>query len=365
MENNQRIHNFGAGPAVLPIEVVEEVAASLPNILGSGFGLLEISHRSDVFQGIMNNAINSIRRILKIPDEYEVLFLQGGASLQFYMSALNILKKGEKADYLITGGWSKKALKEAKRIGDAEIIWTDEENNFKMVPDNGEYEIRDDTKYVHYTSNNTLYGTQYHHIPDSKGKPLIVDASSDITGVDLDVSKHDIIYAGAQKNLGPSGVTLVILSPWAMSQVDDDIPSMLNYQVHSSKGSMFNTPNTFGIFVLSKVLAWLERNGGMDGSVKRNLEKSIIIYEELDRTDFWRPHASKESRSRMNVTWNLKNKELEEKFIQESLEAGFGGLKGHRSVGGIRASMYNYLPKESVEALVEFMNKFEVKYSEK
>lgn len=365
MKNNQRIHNFGAGPAVLPIEVVEEVAASLPNILESGFGLLEISHRSDVFQGIMDNAINSIRKILKVPDEYEVLLLQGGASLQFYMSALNILRKGEKADYLITGGWSKKALKEAKRIGDAEFIWTDEQNNFKMVPNNGEYEVRDDAKYVHYTSNNTLYGTQYHNIPDSKGKPLIVDASSDITGVDLDVSKHDIIYAGAQKNLGPSGVTLVIISPWAMSQMDDDIPSMLNYQVHASKGSMFNTPNTFGIFVLSKVLAWLERNGGMEGSIKRNLEKSNIIYKELDRTDFWRPHASKDSRSRMNVTWNLKNKELEEKFIQESLEAGFGGLKGHRSVGGIRASMYNYMPKESVEALVEFMNKFEFKYSEK
>lgn len=223
--------------------------------------------------------------------------------------------------------------------------------------------VREDSIYLHYTSNNTLYGTQYHSIPNSNGKPLVVDASSDITGVELDISKHDVVYAGAQKNLGPSGVTMVILSPWAMSRVGQDLPTMLDYQIHSTKESMFNTPNTFGIFVLNRVFAWLEKNGGMEGSIKRNLEKSDILYNELDRTDFWHPHAFKESRSRMNVTWRLKNKELEDKFLLESMKEGFGGLKGHRSVGGIRASMYNYLPKESVILLVDFMKRFELKYS--
>ena len=365
MENNNRIHNFGAGPAVLPIEVVEEGANSLPNISSSGFGLLEISHRSDVFQEIMKDATNSVRKVLNVPDEYTVLFLQGGASLQFYMSALNILKEGEKADYLVTGGWSKKALKEAKRIGDAQCIWDDEHNGFRTIPEDGDYTIREDAVYVHYTSNNTLYGTQYHKIPDSKGKPRIVDASSDITGVHMDISKHEVVYAGAQKNLGPSGVTLVILSPWAMSRVTDNVPTMLNYQIHSSKESMYNTPNTFGIYVLSRVFAWLERNGGMEGAIKRNIEKSNILYEELDRTDFWEPHASKSSRSRMNVTWKIKNQELEEIFLKEASELGLGGLKGHRSVGGIRASMYNYLPKQSVVVLVNFMKSFEVRYASK
>ncbi len=363
MEQEGRIHNFGAGPAVLPIEVVKEVAASLPNIYNSGFGLLEISHRSDVFQEIINEAKSSARRVLKIPENYEVLFLQGGASLQFYMTALNLLNEGEKSDFLVTGGWSKKALKEAKRIGDAESVWSDEENGFRSVPNSEDYMVREDSIYLHYTSNNTLYGTQYHSIPNSNGKPLVVDASSDITGVELDISKHDVVYAGAQKNLGPSGVTMVILSPWAMSRVGQDLPTMLDYQIHSTKESMFNTPNTFGIFVLNRVFAWLEKNGGMEGSIKRNLEKSDILYNELDRTDFWHPHAFKESRSRMNVTWRLKNKELEDKFLLESMKEGFGGLKGHRSVGGIRASMYNYLPKESVILLVDFMKRFELKYS--
>ena len=354
-----RIHNFGAGPAVLPLEVVEEVAAALPNLDESGFGLLEVSHRSPTFQGIINSVVERIRRVLSVPDDYEVLFLQGGASTQFYMTALNLLGKGGKADFLVTGGWSQKALKEASGVGDAFAVWDDSENGFKSVPQDGDYTIREDASYIHYTSNNTLYGTQFHHLPDSGGKPRVVDASSDICGVPIDISAHDIIYAGAQKNLGPSGVTLVILSPWALTQAKQGIPTMLDYHTHVSKGSMFNTPNTFGIYVLGRVFAWIERNGGLDGAIERNRTKAALLYGELDRSDFWRPHAHGGSRSVMNVTWRLANEDLEGVFLAAATAAGFGGLKGHRSVGGIRASMYNGCPIESVVALVGFMRDFE------
>ena len=283
--------------------------------------------------------------------------------MQFYMTALNILRTGEKADYLITGGWSKKAVKEAARVGDASVIWDDADNGFKSVPSDGDYTVREDAVYVHYTSNNTLYGTQFHHIPDSGGKPRILDASSDIAGVPLDVSAHEIIYAGAQKNLGPSGVTLVILSPWAMERCGDDLPTMLDYNVHASKGSLFNTPNTFGIFVLDQVFKWLEENGGIEGSIARNRAKANLLYGELDRTDFLVPHAEVDSRSVMNVTWRLANQDLESVFLDEATASGLGGLKGHRSVGGIRASMYNGCPLDSVMALVAFMQEFEIRHA--
>ncbi len=360
---SERIHNFGAGPAVLPLSVVQAVGDALPNLMDSGFGLCEISHRSATFQSVVDSAMARVRRVLSVPEDYTVLFLQGGASMQFYMTALNILRTGEKADYLITGGWSKKAVKEAARVGDAYAIWDDEDNGFKSVPSDDEYTVRDDAVYVHYTSNNTLYGTQFHHLPNSDGKPLILDASSDIAGVPLDVSAHEIIYAGAQKNLGPSGVTLVILSPWAMERCGDDLPTMLDYNVHASKGSLFNTPNTFGIFVLDQVFKWLEENGGIEGSIARNRAKANLLYGELDRTDFWVPHAKVDSRSVMNVTWRLANQELEQVFLDEATASGLGGLKGHRSVGGIRASLYNGCPLESVVALVAFMQEFEIRHA--
>tara|TARA_B100000686_G_scaffold204140_1_gene210915 strand:- start:2477 stop:3628 length:1152 start_codon:yes stop_codon:yes gene_type:complete len=364
VETGGRIHNFGAGPAVLPLEVVQEFAETLPNLDGSGFGLLEVSHRSGAFQEVIDSAMGRLRRIMGIPDEYEVLFLQGGASTQFYMTALNLLGQDEKADFLITGGWSQKAIEEAGRVGDVAAAWDDSQNGFRSVPKDGDYSIREDARYVHYTSNNTLFGTQFHHLPDSEGKPRVVDASSDICGVPLNVSEHDVIYAGAQKNLGPSGVTVVILSPWAMGRAKEGLPTMLDYHTHISKGSMFNTPNTSGIFVLDRVLAWMERNGGLDGAVSRNSDKASLLYHQLDSSDFWRPHASKESRSLMNVTWRLANENLEGSFLEEATKAGMGGLKGHRSVGGIRASMYNGCPRDSVEALVAFMEEFENRHSE-
>ncbi len=357
-----RIHNFGAGPAVLPLEVVTEVAESLPNMNGSGFGVMEVSHRSPAFQEVIDSSMNRMRGILSIPEDYEILFLQGGASSQFYMTALNLLSQGGIADFLVTGIWSKKALSEANRVGEGRAVWDGSENEFKSVPRDGDYLIRDGAEYLHYTSNNTLFGTQFHHLPDSGGKPRIVDASSDICGAPIDVSKHDLIYAGAQKNLGPSGVTVVILSPWAASKRKEGLPTMLDYHTHLSKGSMFNTPNTYGIFVLDKVLAWVERNGGLKGAIKRNEMKSGLIYEVLDGSDFWRPHAEEESRSVMNVTWRLAEEDLESAFIEEAAESGMGGLKGHRSVGGIRASLYNGCPVESVEALASFMADFESRH---
>tara|TARA_B100000900_G_C20595020_1_gene723046 strand:- start:751 stop:1842 length:1092 start_codon:yes stop_codon:yes gene_type:complete len=359
MDGHGRIHNFGAGPAVLPLEVVKIVSSSMANLNGSGFGLLEVSHRSSFFQEVIDSAMNRVRRILSVPDDYHVLFLQGGASTQFYMTALNLLGDGSKADFLITGGWSQKALKEGRRVGDCASIWDGSESGFKTVPRNGEYEVRDGSEYVHYTSNNTLFGTQYHHTPDTGDVRLVVDASSDICGAPIDVSAHDVIYAGAQKNLGPSGVTLVILSPWAVSRIGGDLPTMLDYRTHISKGSMFNTPNTFGIFVLDKVLEWVEENGGLEEAIKRNTHKASLLYRELDRTSFWVPHADPESRSNMNVTWRLRDQEMESVFLEEADKKGFGGLKGHRSVGGIRASLYNGCPLESVEALVDFMRGFE------
>ncbi len=357
-----RIHNFGAGPAVLPLEVVNEVAEALPNLNSSGFGVMELSHRSQTFQQVIDSAMTRLRGILSIPDDYEVLFLQGGASTQFYMSALNVMEEGGKADYLVTGVWAKKALAEATMIGDAVAIWDDSVNGFKSVPRDGDYSIREDAEYLHYTSNNTLFGTQFHHLPDSEGKPRIVDASSDICGASIDVSKHDLIYAGAQKNLGPSGVTVVILSPWASNRRKEGLPTMMDYQTHISKGSMFNTPNTFGIFVLDRVLAWVERNGGLEGAIDRNAKKSGILYQILDSSDFWRPHADVGCRSMMNVTWRLAEESLEQVFLEEAAIGGMGGLRGHRSVGGIRASLYNGCPIESVESLASFMVDFESRH---
>ncbi len=354
-----RLHNFGAGPAVLPLSVVEEVQQSLPNFQNTGLGLLELSHRSKAFQGVVDAAVARVKRVLSVPEDYTVLFLQGGASLQFYMTALNLLRPGESADYLVTGTWSKKALEEAKKVGDAKGIWTDAPKNFRSVPKNGAYQVRSEAVYLHYTTNNTIYGTEYHHTPDSQGKPLVADMSSDIAGVPLEASKHQLIYAGAQKNLGPSGVTMVILSPWALARVPSGLPAMLDYGVQAKEPSLYNTPNCFGIFVLERMFNWVENNGGLEGMIARNRRKQELLYTELDRSGFWKPHAEKDSRSWMNVTWRLPSEELEELFVKEAKAADMDGLKGHRSVGGIRASMYNALEPASVEVLVAFMRDFE------
>ncbi|MEC7240860.1 MAG: 3-phosphoserine/phosphohydroxythreonine transaminase [Myxococcota bacterium] len=353
--STERIHNFSAGPAVLPLSVVEELQEALPNLDGTGIGLMEISHRSQTFGDIVDSAIARLRRVLALPEDYEVLLLQGGASMQFCMVAMNLLRGGT-ADYLDTGTWSKKAAVEAKRFGDARVVWSGEEVGYSRVPSNEEWSSSDDVVYTHYTSNNTIYGTQYHRPPEASR--LVCDMSSDIASRRIDGSQFDVIYAGAQKNLGPSGVTVVALSPWALERSDPDLPSMLRYRLHVEKGSMFNTPNTLGIFFLDRVLAWIE-DQGLEAVAARNQRKANAIYGLLDSSGFWKPLAEKNSRSQMNVSWRLADEALEPVLVSEALAAGFSGIKGHRSVGGIRASIYNACPEESVLAFVDFLKEFE------
>ena len=358
-----RAHNFGAGPAVLPIEVVEECKKHLADLEGSGLGLMETSHRSETFQSVIDEATSRLRDLLSIPQDYSVLLLQGGASLQFHMVPLNLLAKGEQADVIVTGKWSQNTLTEMNKIRRGNSIWDGAEGGFNRIPSPAEYKASGDSIYVHYTSNNTIYGTQFKQAPDCDGRPLVVDASSDICGVPLDVSAHEVIYAGAQKNLGPSGVTVCILSPWAIAKANPNLPSMLDYKTQKEKGSMFNTPNTYGIFVLREVLRWIDNNGGVEAAHKRNKDKADMIYSAIDSSSFWTPHAEQGSRSIMNATFRIADESLLGRFIAEAEDLGLKGLRGHRIVGGIRASMYNGLELGSVERLVGFMRDFENRHS--
>lgn len=357
-----RQHNFSAGPALLPLSVVEQLQATLPELGDTGLGLMEISHRSKAFEAIRDSAEARLRGLMGIPDDYAVLFLQGGASLQFYMHARNLLD-GDKADIILTGRWSDRAIDEMKRCGDIASAYTPDK--YDRVPGAGDLSVRDDALYVHYTSNNTVHGSQFHALPDTD-KHLVVDMSSDICSRPFDVRRHDVIYAGAQKNLGPSGVTAVILSPWALEQSDrvnqslaGGLPSMLNYRLMAKKDSMFNTPNTFGIFALDRVLAWIEEKGGVEAMESRNQAKADLLYAEIDRTDFWTGYVRAQDRSIMNPTWHTASHELDMTFVAEAASAGLMALKGHRSLGGLRASIYNACELSSVQALVDFMQDFE------
>lgn len=360
----KRIYNFSAGPAVLPEEVLKEAQKDLFALPGVGMSILEISHRSKTFNKIFNEAKEGLISLLNIPDNYEVLFLQGGASLQFSMVPLNIMPPKNKADYINTGSWSKKAIKEAKRVGTINIAGSSETTNFNRIPDQSELKLDSDAAYVHFTSNNTIFGTEFKKEPEVGNVPLVCDASSDILHKKIDVNKYGIIYAGAQKNIGPSGVTVVIIRKDLVDRSSDSLHTMLSYKTHVDAGSLYNTPNTFGIYVISLVTKLLKNLGGLDAMYKQNKEKADILYNCIDESEgFYKGHAEKDSRSLMNVTFNLKTEELEKKLIQEALEAGFDGLKGHRSVGGLRASIYNAFPKKGVEDLVSFMNDFKSKNS--
>lgn len=362
-----RVHNFNAGPAVLPVSVLQELQASILEYGDTGIGIMEMSHRSKPFEAIVHKAVERTRRLLSVPADYSVIFLQGGATLQFHQHALNLLKPGEAADYLVTGVWAKGALADAKLVGDAMACWDGKGCNYNQLPLDGAYPVRDSAVYVHYTTNNTIYGTQWPYPPGAGGKPLVADMSSDIASRPIDVGAHQVIYAGAQKNLGPSGVTLVILSPWALERVDavatarGGLPKMLDYRSQVKENSLLNTPNTWGLFALERVLAWMEGQGGLAAMEARNKAKADLLYAELDRTDFWRPHAVQGCRSWMNVPWRAPTEALENQLVAESEAAGFRGLKGHRSVGGIRASLYNALELSSVEALVGFLRDFEAR----
>jgi phosphoserine aminotransferase len=357
----KRIYNFAAGPAVLPVPVLEEAQRDLVALPGVGMSVMEISHRSKTFEAIIQGAEADMRTIGGIPDNYKVLFLQGGASLQFSMVPMNLLTPGATADYIVTGDWAKKAMKEAKRVGATNVAASTEDGNFKRIPKQSELKLTSGAAYVHMTSNNTIHGTEWHDQPNVGAAPLVCDASSDIFSRPIDIKSYGLIYAGAQKNLGPSGVTVVIVRDDLLARSADTLPTMLNYKTQADNGSMYNTPPAFGIYILRLVMKWLIAQGGLKAIQAVNERKAKILYDELDRTAFWQPHADKDSRSLMNVTFKLATEELDTRFAKEATAAGLDGLKGHRSVGGMRASIYNAFPEDGVKALVEFMKEFERK----
>ena len=359
MVTTTRIFNFSAGPAILPLEVLEQAQRDLLALPGVGMSILEISHRSKPFEDILAGCEADLRTLAGIPDGYHVLFLQGGASLQFSMVPMNLLASGASADYIVTGSWSQKAVKEAKRVGGVKIAASTESENFARVPRQSELTLDRAAAYVHYTTNNTIFGTEFSYVPDTAGVPLVADASSDIFSGPIDVSKFALIYAGAQKNLAPAGVTLALVRDDMLKRTPTTIPTMLQYGVHAENASMYNTPPVFAIYVMRLVLAWLLKRGGLEAIARTNARKAEKLYAEIDRTEFYRGHAQKDSRSRMNVTFKLASEELDKKFAKEATAAGLDGLKGHRSVGGMRASIYNAFPEEGVDALVQFMRDFE------
>lgn len=353
----ERIYNFSPGPATLPYSVLQEAATDIVNYNDKGIGLIELSHRSKEFMAIADETERLIRELLGVPDNYKVLFLQGGASSQFFMIPMNLLSPEKKATYLNTGTWSKKAIKEAKLFGDIEVAYSSEEQSFNRVPTDNEYTVSEQSEYLYYVTNNTIYGTQFPATPD-KDALLIADMSSDIFSRPVDVSKFGIIFAGAQKNMGPAGVTLVIIREDLLDRAAETVPTMLKYKTHADKDSMFNTPPCFPVYCVGRVLNWLKELGGIPGIEKINQEKAALLYSAIDSTDFYRGHAEKDSRSLMNVTFNLPTPELEAQFIAEAAVVGLDGLKGHRSIGGCRASIYNAFPREGVEKLVNFMADF-------
>ena len=355
----QRIYNFSSGPAVLPLPVLEQAQRDLVALPGVGMSVMEISHRSSTFEGILGKAEADIRRLAGIPDSYRILFLQGGATLQFSMVPLNLLKEDQTADYIMTGTWADKAVKEARRVGRVHETGSTADTNFNRIPKDMELEFTPGAAYVHMTANNTIEGTEWHRLPPVGDAPLVSDASSDIFSGPIDVTKYGLIYAGAQKNLGPSGVTVVIIRQDLLERSSTSLHTMLNYAVHAENGSLYNTPPAFGVYVLGLVVEWLLGQGGLPAIAGINQRKAGKLYTELDRTGFWRPTAEKASRSLMNVTFRLATEELEKAFIKESTAAGFDGLKGHRSVGGMRASIYNAFPEQGVDDLVAFMREFE------
>ncbi len=350
-------HNFYAGPSILPEFTKEKTAEAVMNFAGTGLSVMEVSHRSKEFVAVMDQAQALVKELLNVPEGYSILFLQGGASTQFLMAPYNLLNK--KAAYLNTGSWSKKAIKEAKFFGEVAIVASSEDANFNYIPQN--FEVPADAEYLHVTTNNTIFGTEILTDLDV-AVPLVADMSSDILSRPMDVSKYDLIYAGAQKNLGPSGATLVIIKNSALGRVERTIPTMMNYQTHIDNGSMFNTPSTLAVFGCLQTLIWLKENGGVKAMEKTNIEKAEILYSELDRNKLFVPNIpNPEDRSRMNVTFVMAPEyvELEKEFLDFATAKGMIGIKGHRSVGGFRASIYNAMPKESVQALVDAMKEFE------
>ena len=357
----KRIYNFNAGPAALPLNVLEEIQASFLDFQGTGMSITEISHRSKPFDDVINDAVARTKRLLGIGDDFSVLFIQGGASLQFSMVPMNLLPADKSADYVNTGTWSTKAIKEAKILGKKHrVAASSEDQNFSYIPENIQFD--ENAVYVHLTSNNTIKGTQWASFPDTRGVPIVCDMSSDILSRPLDMSRFGLIYAGAQKNIGPAGVCMVIIRKDMLEACADDLPSMLKYKTFAEKNSLYNTPPCFTIYTIQLVLKWLEESiGGLEKMDAINREKAALLYDLFDTGDFYRGTAEKNSRSLMNVTFRLPSEELEKKFVADAAANDLGGLKGHRSVGGCRASIYNATSLEAVKALVAFMKEFEKK----
>jgi phosphoserine aminotransferase len=355
----ERIHNFNAGPSALPLPVLEEMKESLLNYKGSGMSVMEISHRSKWFDDIINDAVARIRRLLSLGPEYHVLFLQGGASLQFAMVPMNFLPDGASADYVDTGTWSSKAVAEAEiQKKTIRVAASSKDRNYAYIPKNVPFDPG--AAYVHLTSNNTIKGTQWAELPDTGDVPMIVDMSSDILSRDVDMTRIGMIYAGAQKNIGPAGATLVIVKDSLLSRIPQGLPTMLSYRTYAANNSMYNTPPCFTIYAVQLTMKWLEETvGGLSRMAEINDEKAAVIYNVLDGGGIYKGTADKDSRSKMNVTFRLADEELEKRFVAAALENGFGGLKGHKSVGGCRASIYNATSLESVKALADFMKHFE------
>lgn len=353
---SNRKHNFSAGPGMLPEAVLLELKNELPVYDDIGSSVIEISHRSPTYSEIAESARTRLRKLLGLSKDWHILFLQGGASMQFYQVPLNFLPVGGKADYLNTGAWSTKAIKEAKHRGQAHEAASSKDRNFSYIPDPASWSLSDDAAYLHYTSNNTIFGTQFHEEPESNA-PLVCDASSDFLSRYLDLDRYGLIYAGAQKNIGPAGVTVVLVKDAFLQKRNPNLPTMLDYGTHAAK--LFNTPPVFAVYLVEKVLRWLEGKGGIDGIMQANRQKADHLYGRIDATDFYHGTAETGSRSLMNVCFRLKDEALEARFIEEAKAEGLLALKGHRSVGGIRASIYNACSLASVETLVSFMNHFE------
>jgi len=354
-----KIHNFSAGPAILPKNVMTEAAQACIDFNNSGLSILEISHRSKDFESVMAEAEALTRELIGISDDFAVLFLTGGASSQFFMAPMNLLEQNESAAYTDTGEWASKAIKEAKAFGNIHVVASSKESNYNFIPK--DFQVSADNKYLHLTTNNTIYGTEWIEMP-AVNIPLVADMSSDFLSRPIDVQKFDLIYAGAQKNLGPAGVTLAIVRKAALGKVSRSIPTMLQYQTHADKGSMFNTPPVFPIYVSMLTMRWIRDQGGLEAVEQKNIAKAELLYNEIDRNSLFKGTAAVEDRSRMNVTFVCTKEGLDDTFISESKAAGMNGLKGHRSVGGFRASIYNAMDISSVQVLVEFMKDFEQKY---
>jgi phosphoserine aminotransferase len=362
MATVHRILNFSAGPAVLPVPVLEEIQRDLVALPGVGMSVLEISHRSKPFEAIVDRAEADIRTLGSVPGNYRILFLHGGASLQFSMVPMNLLAAGSTADYIDSGSWAAKAIKEAKKVGAVNVAATTKPENYARIPADSELKLTKDAAYVHITSNNTIEGTQYRQLPPVGSVPLVADTSSDIFSRPIDVSQYGLIYAGAQKNMGPAGLAVVIIRDDLLERSaagSASLPTMLNYGVHAQERSLYNTPPAFAIYAVGLVMKWLLGQGGLAAIARVNERKAAKLYAEIDRTGFYRGTAQRDSRSIMNVTFRLGTEDLEKLFVKEATAAGLDGLKGHRSVGGMRASIYNAFPEEGVDVLVSFMKEFE------